>query len=71
MNLWQELETTSLQLQCHLWIMYLLVQDCLGWSHQAQQVAHPRVVQIDLFHLDVVLKPPGTHSHGSIEISVW
>ena len=50
--------------------MCLLMQDCLGWSHQAYQVAHPRVIQIDLLHLDVALEPPGTNFHGGIEILV-
>ena len=50
--------------------MCLLVPDHLGWSHQAQQVSQPRVVQINLLHLDVALEPPGTNFHGGIEISV-
>ena len=31
----------------------------------------PQVVQINLLHLDVALKPPGTNLHGGIKISVW
>ena len=51
-NPWPELGMPPLQHQCHLWIVCLLMQDHLGWSHQAQQVPHPRVVQIHLLHLD-------------------
>ena len=63
-NLWPDLKIPPLILQCHLWIVCLLMQDHLGWSHQAQQVAHPRVVQINLPHLDVAPKSPGTDFHG-------
>ena len=35
------------------------MQDHLEWSHQAQQVAHPRVVQINLLHLDAAHEQPG------------
>ena len=55
---WQELRITTLQLQCHLWTVSLLMQDHLGWSHQAQQVAHPMVVWINLLHLDLAHKNP-------------
>ena len=58
MHSWQELRIPTLQLQHHLWTVSLLMQDCLGWSHQAQQVAHPRVFQINLLHLDVAHKNP-------------
>ena len=47
--------------------MHLLIQDCLGWSHQAQQEAQPRVAQTDLLHLDVALEPTGINFHGGIE----
>ena len=67
-NPWPELRIPLLWLQCHLWVVHLLRQDCLGWSHQAQQAAHPRVVQIDLLHLDMAPEPPGTNFHGGIEI---
>ena len=70
MNLWQELRITMLQLQCHLWIVSLLIQDHLGWSHQAQQIAHPRVVWISLLHLDAVCGKPRTDFHGDTRISV-
>ena len=63
-NPWPELEIPPLWLQCHLWIVHLLMQDCLGWTHQAQWVAHPRVVQIDLPYLDTAPKPPRTNFHG-------
>ena len=46
------------------------MQDHLGWSHQAQQVAHLRVVQIDLFHLDTAPESPGTDFHGDTRILV-
>ena len=69
-NLWQELKITTLQLQCHLWTVCLLMQDCLGWSHQAQQVTHPRVVQISLPHLGAVCGKPGTNFHGGTRILV-
>ena len=70
MHPWQELRTTTLQLQCHLWTVSLLMQDHLGWSHQAQQVANPRVVWINLLHLDTACKPPRTDSHGGTRILV-
>ena len=41
-----------------------------GMVTSSTQVAHPRVVQINLLHLDMALKPPGTNFHGGIEISV-
>ena len=41
----------------------LLMQDHLGQPHHVQQVAHPRVVQIDLPHLDVAPEPPRTDFH--------
>ena len=43
------------------------MQDCLGQLHQAQQVAHPRVVQINLLHLDAA---PRTDFHGGTRILV-
>ena len=52
------------QLQCHLWIVSLLMQNHLGQSHQAQQATHPTVVLINLLHLDVAHVHPGTDSHG-------
>ena len=61
---------TPLWLQCHLWVMHLLRQDCLGWSHQNWQITHPRAVQINLLHSNVALKPPGTNFHGGIKILV-
>ena len=42
-----------------------------GWSHQAQQVTHPRVVWINLLHLDMAPKKPGTNSHGGTRILVY
>ena len=48
--------------------MHLLRQNCLGWLPQAQQIAHHRVVQINLLHLGMALKPPGTSFLGDIEI---
>ena len=39
--------------------MHLLEQNHLGWSAQAQQVAHQKLVQIDLLPLGMALKPPG------------
>ena len=59
---------TPLQLQCHLWMMHLLRQNCLGWSHQAQQAADYMVVLIDLLHLGMALEPPGTSFPEDIEI---
>ena len=59
---------TPLSLQHHLWMMYLLRHNHLGWSPQAQQVAHHRVVWINLLHLGAALEPPGTSCHGDIEI---
>ena len=59
---------TPLQLQCHMWIMHLLRQNHVGWSPQAQQVAHQKVVQINLLHLGMALEPPGTSFLGDIEI---
>ena len=41
-----------------------------GQSHQAWPVAHPGVVQINLLHLDMAPKPPGTNFHGGIEILI-
>ena len=70
MHLWQELKAPTLQLQCHLWIVSLLMQGYLGWSHQVQQVTHPRVVQINLLHLDVAPTQPRTDSCGGTRISV-
>ena len=35
-----------------------------GWSHQTQQVAHPRVVQIYMLHLDMAPEPPRTNFCG-------
>ena len=58
MHPWQELKITTLQLQCHLWTVCLLMQDHLGWSHQAQQVTHPRAVWISLLHLNAVCRKP-------------
>ena len=55
-------------LQCHLRVMHLFRQNHLGWSPQAQQVAHQKIVQIDLLHLATALKPPGTNFLGDIEI---
>ena len=59
---------TFLRLQCHLWMIHLLRQNCLGWSPQAQQVAHQKVVQIGLLHLGMALEPPGTSFLGDIKI---
>ena len=67
MHPWQELKTPTPQLQCHLWIVSLLMQGDLGWSHQTQQVTHPRVVQINLLHLH---KQPRNNSHGGTRILV-
>ena len=69
-NLWLELGIPPLQLPHHLWTVCLLMQDHLGWSHQAQQVAHPRVVWINLLHLDMALEPPRTNFHGGTGILV-
>ena len=49
--------------KCHL-----LSQDCLGWSCQTWQITHPRAVQIDLLHLDMALRPPGTDFLGGTKI---
>ena len=46
------------------------MQDHLGWSHQEQQVALPRVVQINLLHLDVAHKKPRTNFHGGTGILI-
>ena len=46
------------------------MQDHLGWSHQVQQVTHPRVVWINLLHFDAVCGKPGTDFHGGTGISV-
>ena len=70
MHPWQELRIPTLQLQCHLYIVSLLMQDCLGWLHQVQQVTQPRVVQISLLHLDVAPIKPGTNFHGGTRILV-
>ena len=70
MNLWQELRITKHQLQCHLWTVSLLMEDHLGWSYQAQQVTHPRVVQISLLPLDAVYGKPRMDFHGGTRISV-
>ena len=59
---------TPHQLQCHLWVMHLLEQNCQGWSLRAQQVAHQEIVQINLLHSGVTLKPPGTNFLGGIDI---
>ena len=55
---------TPLHLQSHLWVVHLLRQDCLGWSHQ------PWAVQIDLLHLDMALGPPGTDLLGGTKLLV-
>ena len=68
---WQELRKPILQLQCHLWIVSLLMQDHLGWSHQVQQVMHPRVVWINLLHLDAAPEKPRTDFHGGTRILVY
>ena len=60
----QELRITMLQLQYPLWIVSLLMQNHLEWSHQAQQVVHPRVVWISLLHLDAVCGKPRPDFHG-------
>ena len=70
MHPWQELRTITLQLQYHLWTVSLLMQDYLGWSHQVQQVAHPRVVWINLLHLDAAPKKPGPDSYRGTGILV-
>ena len=72
MHPWQELRTTTLQPANlhHLWTVSLLIQDHLGQSHQQQQVTHPRVVWINLFHLDVAYEKPRTDFHGGTGISV-
>ena len=57
-----------LQLQCQLWTVILLMQDHLGWSHQVQQVADPRVVQISLLYLDAVCGNPEPTSMGVTEL---
>ena len=67
---WQELRITTLQLQHHLWTVSLLMKDHLGQSHQVQQVAQPRIVQIRLLHLDAVYRKPRTDFHGHTGISV-
>ena len=54
----------------HLWIVSLLMLDHLGWTHQAQQVAHPRVVQISLLHPDVAPEQSATDFHGGTGILV-
>ena len=59
---WKELKAPTLQLQCHLQIVSLLMQGHLGWSHQTQQVTHPMVVWINLLHLDVAHEKPGPDS---------
>ena len=56
MHPWQELRIPTLQLQHHLWTVSLLMQDDQEWSHQMQQVTHPRVVQIILLHSDMAQK---------------
>ena len=66
----QELRTTTLQLQCHLWIVSLLMHYHLGWSHQVQQVTHPRVLWINLLHLDMAHEKPRTNSHGGTRVLV-
>ena len=71
MHPWQELRTTILQLQCHLWIVTLPLQDCLGQSHQVHQVTHPRVVQINLLHLDTAPKKLRIDFHGGTRILVY
>ena len=48
--------------------MHLLRQNHLGWSPQVQQVAHHRVVQINLLHLGMAHGPPRTSFLGDIEI---
>ena len=58
---WQELGMTPHWLQCHLWVMHMLKQNCLGWLPQAQQVAPQKIVQIDLLPFDVALGPQGTN----------
>ena len=60
-----------LPLQHHLWMVSLLMQDHLGWSHQVQQVAHPRVVQTSLLHLDTLCRKPRTAFHVGTRISVY
>ena len=69
MHPWQELRVTTLQLQHHLWAVCLLMQGHLGWSHQVQQVAHPRVVWVSLLHLDAVCRKPRSNFHGSTKIA--
>ena len=49
-------EKTTLCLQFHLWTVSLLMQDCLRQSHQVQQITHPRIVWINLLHVDAVYK---------------
>ena len=63
-------EKTTLQLQHHLWTVSLLMQDCLGWLHQEQQVTDPRAVWINLLHLDVAHKKPRNDFHGGTRIWV-
>ena len=63
-TLWQELNTQTLQLQHHLWTVSLLTQSYPGWSCQKQQATCPRVVLINLLHLDAVHVQPRTNSHG-------
>ena len=67
---WQELKAPTLQLQHHLWMVSLLMQGHLGWSCQVQQVTHPRVVWINLLHLDAVQEQPGTDFCGGTGIFV-
>ena len=68
MHLWQEFRVMTLQLQCHLWAVCLLMQDHLGQSHQAQQVAHSKVVWISLLCLDAVCRKPRNDFNGGTRI---
>ena len=68
---WQELRITTLQLQHHMWTVSLLMQDCLGQSHQVQQVAHSWVVQINLLLLDMAHEKPRTNFHGGTQTLVY
>ena len=70
MHPWQELRAPILQLQCHLRAAGLLMQEHLGWSHQVQQVTQPKVVWINLLHLDTAHEKPITNSHGDTIILV-
>ena len=70
MHPWQELKTQTPQLQHHLWIVSLLMQSHLGWSHQMQQLTHPRVVWINLLYLYVAHEQLRTDSHGGTRILV-